>query len=88
VLDIGASSLRAGYAGDDAPKAVIPSSYGFIEEPQTEGGDVSMSDGTDASKAPRNAKLFIGQNGPSLWREGMNIRNPIEEGISASTHPR
>ena len=29
MIDIGTSSLRAGYAGDDAPKAIIPTAYGY-----------------------------------------------------------
>lgn len=85
VVDIGTSSVRVGYAGDDAPKAVIPSAYGYIEETPVEGADVTMGEGDEASTAPKhskNAKLFIGQHGPSLWRENMHIGNPINGGLS------
>ena len=86
VIDIGSSSLRAGYAGDDAPKAVIPTSFGFIEEQTTSNGDVQMSEAAapegEQPPAPKpKAKLYIGQNGPSLWRSGMQVANPMHEGL-------
>lgn len=75
VLDIGTSSLRAGYAGDDTPKAIIPTSYGW----RSTDGDVAMSgEGTQ----DHAQELFIGQNGPSVWRAGMEIENPMQEGLS------
>ena len=82
VVDIGSSTLRAGYAGDDTPKAIIPTSYGFI--PQNSGSDVAMSDtGEPQEPAPVENKMYIGQHGPSIWREGMHIGNPIKDGMSA-----
>lgn len=98
MIDIGSSSLRAGYAGDDTPKAIIPTSYGYIPEPSSNGnGDVEMADaqptaGTkEGTNNPNNtdnfvgrpkAKLYIGQNGPSIWRSGMEISTPMENGLS------
>lgn len=76
VVDIGASSVRAGYAGDDTPKAIIPTSYGYIPDGNT--GDVAMADTADGKK-PR---FYIGQSGPSIWRHGMEIGNPIKDGLS------
>ncbi|KZT72624.1 Actin/actin-like protein [Daedalea quercina L-15889] len=104
VLDIGTSSLRAGYAGDDTPKAIIPTSYGYIDIPQqqqsAEGGgdgDVTMAEGdaaTNGEAAPmpeqssqKKVKLFIGQNGPSMWREGMNVANPVQNGMITNFEP-
>lgn len=84
VVDIGTSSLRAGYAGDDTPKAIIPTSYGYNFTPQD--GDVSMTDaegGNDSSAKPRSVKLYIGQSGPSIWRSGMEIGNPLVDGLGA-----
>ncbi|KAI0303141.1 actin-like protein Arp4p [Russula brevipes] len=82
VLDIGSSTLRAGYAGDDTPKAIIPTSYGFV--PVTRDGDVPMSEAsTEAEPASpkEESKLYLGQHGPSVWREGMQIGNPMSEGL-------
>ena len=84
VIDIGSSSLRAGYAGDDTPKAIIPTSYGFKQELSTD-GDITMGEGGEAGEgATRPAgkvKLYIGQNGPSVWRENMEIANPISDSL-------
>ncbi|KAI0254295.1 actin-related protein Arp4p [Lactifluus subvellereus] len=82
VLDIGTSTLRAGYAGDDTPKAIIPTSYGFV--PVSRDADVSMTEAdTEAEPAlPREeSKLYMGQHGPSVWREDMQIGNPMSEGL-------
>lgn len=83
VIDIGTSSLRAGYAGDDTPKAIIPTSYGYHPaQPET---DVEMSDNIpadDSTPKDKFAKIYLGQNGPSVWREGMEISNPIVDGLS------
>ncbi|KLO15641.1 actin-related protein Arp4p [Schizopora paradoxa] len=86
VVDIGTSSIRAGYAGDDTPKCVIPTSYGYTIDPN-EPGDVPM-ESTEAMNGEQkvgasssNAKLHIGQNGPSLYRSGMEVRNPMQGGL-------
>ncbi|TBU32092.1 brg1-associated factor b [Dichomitus squalens] len=87
VLDFGTSSLRAGYAGDDTPKAIIPTSFGFIEEPaEANGGDVTMgeagaTEGEQPQASKPKVKLYIGQNGPSLWRSGMQIGNPMQDSL-------
>lgn len=87
VLDFGTSSLRAGYAGDDAPKAIVPTAFGFVEEAEASNGDVSMGDATAAEgeqpQAPPKpkVKLHIGQNGPSLWRAGMQVGNPMHDAL-------
>ncbi|KAF9246972.1 actin family [Melanogaster broomeanus] len=72
VVDIGSSSVRAGYAGDDAPKAIVSSYYGY--KPACE-GDVQMGD------------LYLGQHGPSIWRPGMEIGNPLRDGLTFDFNP-
>ncbi|TDL29315.1 actin-related protein Arp4p [Rickenella mellea] len=84
VLDIGTSSIRAGYAGEDTPKAVVPTSYGFT--PQTQDPlDVPMEAGgdpaADAAEIKKKAKLHIGQHGPSMFRHGMEVANPMQAGL-------
>ena len=81
VVDIGTSSIRAGYAGDDTPKAIIPTSYGF--KLKASDGDVAMAEaGEDGEAKKKDAKLFLGQHGPSIWRDQMEIGNPLREGLS------
>ena len=87
MVDIGTSSIRAGYAGDDTPKCVIPTSYGYTIDPN-ESGDVPMESAEamngeqKVGASSSNAKLHIGQNGPSLYRSGMEVRNPMQGGLS------
>ncbi|KAG6855055.1 hypothetical protein C0991_005984 [Blastosporella zonata] len=78
VVDIGSSSLRAGYAGDDAPKAIIPTLYGYHN---TEGDEAMDVEATDATPVSRSRNLHIGQNGPSVWREGMEVATPMVDGL-------
>ncbi|KJA24495.1 hypothetical protein HYPSUDRAFT_200384 [Hypholoma sublateritium FD-334 SS-4] len=87
VIDIGTSSLRAGYAGDDAPKAIIPTAYGY--HPALPDNDVTMSDHVEGSPSdkPKYRNIYIGQSGPSVWREGMEIANPVVEGLIQDFHP-
>lgn len=98
MLDIGTSSIRAGYAGDDTPKAIIPTSYGYSEDVPVNapnGQDVSMTDATDPSQAngtiaasgSKNVKLHIGQHGPSMFRPNMHVGNPMKDGLSESLAP-
>ncbi|KAI0752247.1 actin family [Irpex lacteus] len=91
VLDIGSSTLRAGYAGDDTPKAVIPTAYGYTVEPDEEGGDVTMAEGTTEGEQtetpPKKTKLYVGQNGPSIWRESMEIGKPVQNGLITDFTP-
>ncbi len=46
ILDPGYSTVRAGFAGEDAPKSVIPSHYGFVDSgasaPKTLFGDSAV----------------------------------------------
>uniref|UniRef100_A0A0W0F8H9 Uncharacterized protein n=1 Tax=Moniliophthora roreri TaxID=221103 RepID=A0A0W0F8H9_MONRR len=80
VLDIGSSTVRAGYAGDDSPKAIIPTHYGYIP---SQDGDVTMGENEDGteSASQKGVRSFIGEAGPSLWRAGMRIGNPMSDGL-------
>ncbi|KAH6915145.1 brg1-associated factor b [Coprinopsis sp. MPI-PUGE-AT-0042] len=90
VVDIGTSSLRAGYAGDDTPKAIIPTSYGYIPSPPD--ADVAMEEGGEPGSSTNTvgkkySQIFIGQNGPSMWRPGMEIGNPLSDGLIQDFNP-
>lgn len=40
----------------------------------------------DASKKPdKKVKLYIGQSGPTVWREDMQIANPVHSSLSMSS---
>lgn len=62
VLDAGSSSTRAGWAGEDTPRAVIPSSYGWI---------------ADESVA-KEAELAASKTGQEDAMEGVETENGAE----------
>jgi len=77
VFDIGASTTRCGYAGDDTPKAVFSTSYGYVSQssPSSIRGPDEMA--TDETKVVRH----FGEQGPSMWRSGMEVTSPIKDGL-------
>lgn len=81
VVDIGTSSLRAGYAGDDTPKVVIPTSYGY-HKVQQNNTDISMAGASENGLPATSTRYYVGSSGPSVWREGMEVGNPISDGLS------
>ncbi|KAF8450789.1 brg1-associated factor b [Boletus edulis BED1] len=90
VVDVGSSSVRAGYAGDDTPKAIVSSYYGY--RPTAGDSDVQMGDtaGESNPEAPKprsDAKLYLGQHGPSIWRAGMEIGHPFRDGLMSDFNP-
>jgi actin-like protein 6A len=49
--------------------------------------DVVMGDAGENSTESNKSKftrLYIGQSGPSIWREGMAVASPIVDGLSES----
>ncbi|KAG8832524.1 NuA4 histone acetyltransferase subunit [Serendipita sp. 400] len=72
VLDIGAHTVRAGYAGDDAPKTVFTSSYGYRDE-----APPSDEEGGQATTA---RKVWVGDHGPALWKANQEVGSPFVEG--------
>ncbi|CAE6434401.1 unnamed protein product [Rhizoctonia solani] len=67
VLDIGTSTTRAGYAGDDVPKAVFPTTFGYTTH--------------YSADENKEVRIHLGDEGVSLWREGMEVGNPLQNGI-------
>lgn len=73
VLDIGAHTVRAGYAGDDSPKSVFPTAYGYRDDtilPTVEGGQPTIT-----------RKVWVGDHGPPLWKPGQEVGSPFHEGM-------
>ncbi|TCD71330.1 NuA4 histone acetyltransferase subunit [Steccherinum ochraceum] len=85
VIDIGTATLRAGYAGDDTPKAVIPTYYGYTTTEGSNGdGDVTMGEAEGENAPPKSASkvnMFVGNYGPSVWRHGMEITHPVKNSM-------
>lgn len=82
VFDIGHHSIRAGYAGEDSPKAEIPSNVGVINEP-IENGMMDV-DGTSPQR-----KMFFGTNELHYARKGMDVTTFLKDGMGKlSSHTR
>ena len=93
VVDLGSSTVKAGYAGEDTPKAVFPSAVGWLAKDQEsaggkDGGDVEMqeADGKDGEKGKKAAggggakEYFV--NDLSYRRDHMEMTSPFNaEGL-------
>jgi actin-related protein len=76
VLDIGHYSIRAGYAGEDSPKAEIPSMVGYINEANENGG---ME--VDGTPSPPKRKNFIGTTSIHVPRKNMEVTTFLKDGM-------
>ncbi|KAL3841942.1 hypothetical protein ACJMK2_020019 [Sinanodonta woodiana] len=75
VFDIGSYSFRAGYAGEDSPKAEFPTHYGFIEDTS------AAMELDDPSNQKLEHKYYIDTNSIKVPRKGMEIQNFLKDGI-------
>jgi len=72
VLDLGSHTVKGGYAGEDAPKAVLPSVVGGVWDDVAKGGkDVAMTD----ADAKRKRTYYVNQMG--YRRDHMEVVSPF-----------
>eukprot|EP00249_Psilotum_nudum_P017969 c26577_g1_i4 orf=1107-1967(-) len=92
VLDLGSHSCKAGYAGEDAPKAVFPTVVGSIE--QTVLGDAIKVEGEiedskigvkvgDSEKDKQRRKLYVGTQALGYRRDYMEVLPAMKDGLIA-----
>ncbi|MBN3273666.1 ACL6A protein, partial [Polyodon spathula] len=75
VFDIGSFSVRAGYAGEDCPKADFPTTVGVLVQ-----DDVAMEmDGDKEKKIGKS--YFIDTNSLHVPRESMETMSPLKNGM-------
>ena len=68
--------MRAGYAGDDAPKAVFPTTYAYRDD---------QVPNADPSAPPTvNRKYWIGERGAPIWKANQEVANPFHNGTCES----
>ncbi|KZS98012.1 brg1-associated factor b [Sistotremastrum niveocremeum HHB9708] len=88
VLDIGSHTTRAGYAGDDSPKAVFSTSYGYVpHRPPPEAMDETGANGELIRQPRASTTTYLGEQGPNVWRPNMVVTNPFSEGILTDFAP-
>ncbi|ESQ27779.1 hypothetical protein EUTSA_v10018569mg [Eutrema salsugineum] len=88
VVDLGSHTCKAGYAGEDAPKAVFPSVVGTIDGMDIDDAANANSNTEDANnnvvepdKQKGKRKLFVGSQALNFRRDQMEILSPIKDGI-------
>ncbi|XP_064477175.1 actin-like protein 6A [Ornithodoros turicata] len=80
VFDMGHYSVRAGYAGEDSPKAEIPSSVGLIEELIGEMGEMDAKEGVPQGP-PTQKKYFIDTTSIHVARANMDMVSFLKDGM-------
>lgn len=95
VLDLGSHTCKAGYAGEDAPKAVFPSVVGSIEQTgvadavKAEGdlessSDAKMSVNLESEKSKSKRKLYVGSQALGYRRDFMEVIPALKDGVVAN----
>ncbi|MGH0165474.1 UNVERIFIED_CONTAM: hypothetical protein FKN15_063767 [Acipenser sinensis] len=78
VFDIGSYTVRAGYAGEDCPKADFPTHIGMVLDRE----DGSMPMETDGDKSKQGGtSYYIDTNALRVARENMEVMSPLKNGM-------
>ncbi|KAL3575137.1 hypothetical protein D5086_023238 [Populus alba] len=91
VIDLGSHTCKAGYAGEDAPKAVFPSVVGSIDQMDVDdmtsneknAAVDSKNNVKDSEKGKGKRKLFVGSQALGFRRDHMEVLSPFKDGIVA-----
>jgi hypothetical protein len=93
VLDVGSSSTRVGWAGEDGPRSVYPSAVGFVASRDGDGDTVMgndaggpAADGDGDAERPkprrkRRADVAVGDTEVNFWRANMEVKTPLKDGL-------
>ncbi|XP_070565037.1 actin-like protein 6B [Ptychodera flava] len=81
VFDLGSTSIRAGYAGEDCPKAEIPVHMVVKDEPADESMEIDGSGDQSKKDTGSKKKYFIDTNSIHVPREELEIDTPLKDGM-------
>ncbi|WVY95806.1 hypothetical protein V8G54_027957, partial [Vigna mungo] len=93
VIDLGSHTCKAGYAGEDAPKAVFPSVVGAIDQMDIDGPvHAGVSSGSavgiqnnkknhESDRTKEKCKLYIGSQSLGYRRDYMELLSPLKNGV-------
>uniref|UniRef100_A0A8C9WSS5 Actin-like 6A n=1 Tax=Sander lucioperca TaxID=283035 RepID=A0A8C9WSS5_SANLU len=79
VFDIGSYTVRAGYAGEDCPKADFPTVIGVTLD--REDGSTPMETDGDKPSKQSGTTYFIDTNQLRVPRESMEVMSPLKNGM-------
>lgn len=100
VLDVGSTTTKMGYAGEDSPKAVFPSAVGVLHGPAAAArerdagrspsavGDPMDAENTKAATSTTPARYFVGTTALAYRRDFMELQGPLTDGLGASSQLR
>lgn len=81
VFDVGHYSFRAGYAGEDCPKAEVPSVVGVLEEiASPENMNVDSQEPREATPATEK-KYYIDTNPLHVAKKGVEVTSYLKDGM-------
>lgn len=95
MLDVGSSTVKLGYAGEDCPKAVFPSAVGVLHASASSArerdvgrstsaiGD-SMDVEAKAATSTASTRYFVGTTALAYRRDFMELQNPLTDGIGTA----
>ncbi len=77
VMDIGHDTVKAGFAGEDSPKAVFPSLVGSMSKNESQ-----MDTSEDGTKSTNSTKqYYVGYKNLQFRRDFMEIESPYQDGL-------
>eukprot|EP00696_Hemimastix_kukwesjijk_P013205 gnl/Hemi2/26572_TR8927_c0_g4_i1.p1 gnl/Hemi2/26572_TR8927_c0_g4~~gnl/Hemi2/26572_TR8927_c0_g4_i1.p1 ORF type:complete len:434 (-),score=92.05 gnl/Hemi2/26572_TR8927_c0_g4_i1:68-1369(-) len=83
VLDMGSYSTKGGYAGEDTPKAIFPTSVGVVYEGKdgvVGQGPREVGDEADRD-APATRLFYVGNSSVEYRRNHMHVTSPFSKGL-------
>lgn len=94
---MGSTMTRAGYAGEDTPRVMFPTSFGYIDveeqvtaapTEQTAAEDTVMEEASEQPAPTQQQtftkttrKYYIGDNKINTFRSNMEIKSPLKDGL-------
>ncbi|KAL8135526.1 hypothetical protein AgCh_010246 [Apium graveolens] len=83
VIDLGSHSCKAGYAGEDAPKAVFPSVVGSVDQMEVDDPETpdKNSGSVQETKSKEKRKLYVGSQALGYRRDNMEVLPTIKDGV-------
>ncbi|KAK3008826.1 hypothetical protein RJ639_014400, partial [Escallonia herrerae] len=83
VLDLGSHTCKAGYAGEDAPKAVFPSVVGSLDQMEVDEPDEpeKNSGAVLDTKSKGNRNLYVGSQALGFRRDYMEVLSAMKDGL-------
>ncbi|XP_022729061.1 actin-related protein 4-like [Durio zibethinus] len=86
VIDLGSHTCKAGYAGEDAPKAVFPSVVGSIDQMDADDDNdnndsKTSNNNVDSNKPKGKRRLYVGSQALGFRRDHMEVLSPLKDGV-------